>query len=163
MKLLEFNTAKQSEAVRILLSCAHVERWAQEIAAARPYSSVEELAEASQELANPWTQEEIDSALARHPRIGERAQGEDADAKMSRAEQARLGIDDDVQRRLDAGNAAYEEKFGFVFLIRAAGRSTEEILRSLDERMNNTLDKERLIAAEQLRQIAALRLKGMIT
>src|SRR5690625_5727442 len=62
---------------------------------------------------------------------------------MSRAEQARLGIDDDIQRRLDAGNAAYEEKFGFVFLIRAAGRSAEEILESLDERMNNTPEQDR--------------------
>lgn len=82
---------------------------------------------------------------------------------MSRAEQARLGIDAEVQRRLDAGNAAYEEKFGFVFLIRAAGRSSEEILEALDERMTNTPETERLIAAEQLRQIAALRLEGMIS
>src|SRR5699024_11243933 len=56
-----------------------------------------------------------------------------------------------------------EERFGFVFLIRAAGRSAEEILQSLEERMNNTPEQERLIAADQLRQIAALRLKGMIS
>lgn len=163
MELSDFNTLEHSEAAQILLSCAHVERWADEIVSARPYSSVDALAAATQEFANPWTQAEIDSALKRHPRIGERAKGDDADAKMSRAEQARLGIDDDIQRRLDAGNAAYEEKFGFVFLIRAAGRSAEEILRSLDERMNNTPEQERLIAADQLRQIAALRLKGMIS
>src|SRR5690625_186020 len=161
MELSEFNNLEHSEAVQILLSCAHVERWADEIASARPYTSVDALTAATEECANPWTHAEIDSALKRHPRIGERAKGEDADAKMSRAEQARLGIDDDIQRRLDAGNAAYEEKFGFVFLIRAAGRSAEEILQSLEERMNNTPEQERLIAADQLRQIAALRLKGM--
>ncbi len=162
MKLSDFNTLESREAVEILLACAHVERWAQEIASARPFESLEELAQATQEYANPWTDEEIDAALARHPRIGERAQGEDADAKMSREEQSRLGIDDEIQRRLDAGNTAYEEKFGFVFLIRAAGRSAEEILASLEERMNNTPEQERLIAADQLRQIAALRLEGMI-
>lgn len=163
MKLSEFNAARDGSAIDLLLACAHVERWAQAIVAARPYDSVDALAQATQELANPWTGAEIDSALARHPRIGERAQGDDADAKMSRAEQARLGIDEEIQRRLDAGNAAYEEKFGFVFLIRAAGRSAKEILENLDHRMNNTAEEERQIAADQLRQIAALRLKGMIS
>lgn len=163
MKLSDFNSLDQPEAVDFLLSCAHVERWAQEIAAARPYGSVDDVVEATRACANPWTDEEIDSALARHPRIGERAKGEDADARMSRAEQAGLGIDDEIQRRLDAGNAAYEEKFGFVFLIRAAGRSAQEILDSLDERMKNTPEEERYIAADQLRQIAALRLEGMIS
>src|SRR5690625_390858 len=161
MKLSEFNALGHDEAVETLLACAHVERWARDIAAARPYATVEDLLAATRREANPWTDEEIDSAMARHPRIGERAKGEDADAQMSRAEQAELGIDDEIQRRLDAGNAAYEEKFGFVFLIRAAGRSAEEILQSLEERMNNTPEQERLIAADQLRQIAALRLKGM--
>lgn len=163
MQLSDFNELDHSEAVDLLLSCAHVERWAQDIASARPFATLDALVEATQEFANPWTEEEIDSALHRHPRIGERAKGEDADAKMSRAEQARLGITDDVQRRLDAGNAAYEDKFGFVFLIRAAGRSSEEILDALDERMNNTAETERHIAADQLRQIAALRLEGMIS
>jgi len=162
MKLSEFNALGHDEAVETLLSCAHVERWARDIAAARPYATVEDLLAATRREANPWTDEEIDSAMARHPRIGERAKGEDADAQMSRAEQAGLGIDDEIQRRLDAGNAAYEEKFGFVFLIRAAGRSAQEILSSLEERMNNTPEEERHIAADQLRQIAALRLEGMI-
>src|SRR5699024_8399223 len=150
-------------AVGFLLACAHVDRWAEEIVDNRPYDSIDSLLAATQERANPWTDEEIDAALSRHPRIGERAKGDDADAKMSRQEQSGLGIDDDIQRRLDAGNAAYEEKFGFVFLIRAAGRSAEEILQSLEERMNNTPEQERLIAADQLRQIAALRLKGMVS
>lgn len=163
MKLSEFNTLDAGEAGELLLSCAQVDRWASEIAAGRPYASVEELAAATQECANPWTEAEIASALARHPRIGERATGEDADAKMSRNEQARLGIDEDIQRRLDAGNIAYEEKFGFVFLIRAAGRSAEEILEALDQRMTNTPEQERRIAAGELRQIAALRLEGMIS
>lgn len=163
MKLLEFNTLPHGEAVDLLLACAHVERWATDIASARPFATIEDLLGATQALANPWTEEEIDSSLARHPRIGERAEGDDADAMLSRAEQAGLGIDDEIQRRLDAGNAAYEEKFGFVFLIRAAGRSAEEILASLDERMNNTPEVERHIAADQLRQIAALRLEGMIS
>lgn len=162
MKLSDFNTLERSEARDVLLSCAHVERWADDVVEARPFAAVDDLIAAATEFADPWTEAEIDSALARHPRIGERAQGRDADARMSRAEQARLGIDHEIQQRLDTGNAAYEEKFGFVFLIRAAGRSAQEILRALDERMTHTPEQERLIAADQLRQIAALRLRGMV-
>lgn len=163
MRLSEFNSLDEAEAITLLLACAHVQRWAQAIAGDRPYATVDDLVQAARRAANPWTEEEIDAALARHPRIGERASGEGADAKMSRAEQARLGIDSGVQRRLDAGNAAYEEKFGFVFLIRAAGRTSGDILASLEERMGNTPAQERQIAADQLRQIAALRLEGMIS
>ena len=71
--------------------------------------------------------------------------------------------DDDVQRRLTEGNRAYEERFGHVFLIRAAGRSAEEILEQLTERLGNDADSERANAARNLREIAALRLKGMLT
>lgn len=163
MQLSEFNSIGADEAAQIVRSCAHVDRWAFEVVAGRPYGSIEELLEATQTCANPWTDEEIDSALARHPRIGQRAGGESADAEMSRREQARLGITDDVQRQLDEQNAAYEEKFGFVFLIRAAGRSAEEILAELTERMSNPPQEERRIAAEQLRQISALRLEGVFS
>ena len=83
---------------------------------------------------------------------------------MSRSEQSGVDTsDDDVQRRLVEGNRAYEERFGHVFLIRAAGRSAEEILEQLTERLGNDADSERANAARNLREIAALRLKGMLT
>jgi 2-oxo-4-hydroxy-4-carboxy-5-ureidoimidazoline decarboxylase len=82
---------------------------------------------------------------------------------MSRSEQSGVDTsDDDVQRRLTEGNRAYEERFGHVFLIRAAGRSAEEILEQLTERLGNDADTERANAARNLREIAALRLKGML-
>ncbi|MCR1984485.1 OHCU decarboxylase, partial [Cellulosimicrobium cellulans] len=71
--------------------------------------------------------------------------------------------DDDVARRLVEGNRAYEQRFGHVFLVRAAGRSAEEILEQLTERLGNDAETERANAARNLREIAALRLKGMLT
>ena len=131
--------------------------------AGRPYASVDEVAEAALTLAQPWTDDEVDSALARHPRIGEQARGQETDAQMSRQEQSGVGTDPGTQARLAEGNAAYEAKFGHVFLIRAAGRSAEEILQQLQQRLTNTPDDERRIAAEQLREIAALRLRGALS
>jgi 2-oxo-4-hydroxy-4-carboxy-5-ureidoimidazoline decarboxylase len=164
MTLDEFNRWTPQDARDALLACAHVERWADEVVAGRPYTSVDAAADAAITAADPWTDAEIDSALARHPRIGERAKGESADAGMSRSEQAGVDTtDDDVARRLAEGNRAYEEKFGHVFLIRAAGRSAEEILEQLTERLGNDADTERANAARNLREIAALRLRGMLS
>src|SRR5699024_2706868 len=160
MRLKDFNTAPDQEALALVLACADVRRWAQEVVAHRPYDSVESAVEAAMSVADPWTDDEVDAALDRHPRIGERAGGNDADAQHSRKEQAGLSTEETVQRRLAEGNAEYEAKFGHVFLIRAAGRSAEEILDQLNQRLGHTPAEERRIAAEQLREIAAVRLRG---
>ncbi len=80
----------------------------------------------------------------------------------SQREQA--GVDSatgDTAARLAAGNAAYEQRFGRVFLIRAAGRDAEEILAELDRRLGNDDDAERAETVDNLRQIALLRLEAL--
>lgn len=163
MRLTDFNTAPEEEVLSLVLSCADVPRWAREVAGHRPYGTVDDVIEAAMTRADPWTDEEVDAALARHPRIGERASGDDADAQHSRREQSGLSQEDEIQQRLSAGNAEYEAKFGHVFLIRAAGRSAQDILASLQERLQHTPAEERRIAAEQLREIAAIRLRGALS
>nr|WP_219996175.1 2-oxo-4-hydroxy-4-carboxy-5-ureidoimidazoline decarboxylase [Nocardioides humi] len=92
------------------------------------------------------------------PRIGERG------GAQSRREQS--GVDPaagDTASRLAAGNAAYEERFGRVFLIRAAGRDAEAILGELERRMRNDDEAERAETVDNLRQIALLRLEELIS
>lgn len=82
---------------------------------------------------------------------------------MSRAEQG--GVDnapDETAAAIRRGNLDYENRFGRVFLIRAAGRSAGEILEQLTLRLGNTPEQEDQIVAEQLREIALLRLAGII-
>ncbi|TDE95920.1 2-oxo-4-hydroxy-4-carboxy-5-ureidoimidazoline decarboxylase [Occultella glacieicola] len=162
MRLVEFNTAPRDEVLGLLRACADVERWAEEVAEARPFAGVANVLGAARTAARPWTDTEIDAALAGHPRIGERAEGTGPGAAMSRREQSGVDTGGDVQERLRAGNLAYEERFGHVFLIRAAGRSAAEILASLDERLTHTPEQERRTAAEQLREIAVLRLETLL-
>lgn len=164
MQLSDFNSASVEEAAALVRACASVDRWVEEIVAGRPYATVADAVAACERAANPWTDAEIDAALARHPRIGERAAGDDADASMSRSEQSGVAeASADLAARLAAGNRAYDERFGHVFLIRAAGRSAEEILAQLEERLGNTPEQERTNAARHLREIAALRLEGSLT
>jgi 2-oxo-4-hydroxy-4-carboxy-5-ureidoimidazoline decarboxylase len=158
--LARFNEADVQEAREMLLACAAVPRWADDVVCGRPYADLDAALTAARTVAQPWTDEEIDAALARHPRIGERPQGRDADAAHSRREQAGVdGVDGETARRLRDGNLAYEERFGHVFLIRAAGRTAPEILSALEERLTHDPATERRIAAEQLREIAVLRLE----
>lgn len=163
MSLDAFNGAGRDEAIALLRPCLDIGRWCAELADARPYGSVDEVIAAAEAAASPFTSAEIEGALARHPRIGERPTGPDAEAAMSRREQAGVDASDaEVAAALAAGNRAYEERFGRVFLIRATGRSSRDILAALTERLAHTRDEEEPIVAEQLRQIAVLRLKGLL-
>ncbi|MHA7299195.1 2-oxo-4-hydroxy-4-carboxy-5-ureidoimidazoline decarboxylase [Pseudarthrobacter sp. MDT1-22] len=163
MHLEQFNAAGRTEAADFLRPCLDIQRWIDELADARPYSSLDALLAAGRGAANPFTPAEIEAALAHHPRIGERAQGDSAEAKLSQSEQAELGVADAaVAEALAEGNRAYEEKFGQVFLIRAAGRSREEILAALNTRLAHTPEAEQSIIGQQLREIAVLRLEGLM-
>ena len=81
------------------------------------------------------------------------------DAASAREQAGVDPADGDTARELAAGNAAYEERFGHVFLIRAAGRDAEEILAELDRRLGNDDEAERAETVDNLRQIAMLRLE----
>jgi 2-oxo-4-hydroxy-4-carboxy-5-ureidoimidazoline decarboxylase len=163
MHLEQFNAASRTEAADALRPCLDIQRWIDALAAARPYSGLEALLETGRTAANPFTPAEIEAALAHHPRIGERARGNSTEARLSQSEQAGLGeADAAVTEALAEGNRAYEEKFGQVFLIRAAGRSREEILAALTTRLGHTPGEEQAIIGEQLREIAVLRLEGLM-
>jgi 2-oxo-4-hydroxy-4-carboxy-5-ureidoimidazoline decarboxylase len=163
MKLAEFNTADPARAAEILRPCIDVTRWVDTIAAARPFTSKDALLTFASQAASPFTPAEVESAMAHHPRIGERPTAATTEASMSRSEQAGVDpADTALTEALARGNRDYEEKFGRVFLIRAAGRTAPEILRTLNERLRNSPAEEDTIVAQQLREIAVLRLEGLI-
>lgn len=164
MHLEQFNTADRPAAVAALRPCLDIRRWIDELADARPYSDLEALLDAGRRAADPFTPAEVAAALAHHPRIGERAPGTSTEASLSASEQAGLGKPEaaDAEALAD-GNRAYEEKFGQVFLIRAAGRSRAEILTSLNARLAHTPEQEEPVIGQQLREIAVLRLEGLMS
>ena len=160
--LSTFNKASLPDAQAALKPCVDIPRWTSEIALARPFGTAAELLSFAELAAPGWTEAEIDAALAHHPRIGERAAGNGSEAEMSRREQSGVETAADVQAQLAAGNRAYEERFGRVFLIRAAGRSAEEVLAALSQRLENSPEEELDVIATQLREIAMLRLVGLL-
>lgn len=139
-----------------------VERWVAEVHAAGPYADLDALLAEASAAASPLSPGEIEEALAHHPRIGENASADAPGADHSRREQASAdAADPGLAERMAAGNAAYERRFGRIFLIRALGRSRAEILAELDRRLTLDDAEELAVVGEQLREIAILRLTDM--
>jgi len=164
VRIEEFNDLATPEARGLALVWAAIPTWVDTVVAGRPYASVDALASRAAALATIWTPSDLDAALAHHPRIGERPKGKGAEAAASRTEQSSMdAADDDVTALIAAGNRVYEQRFGRVFLIRAAGRTPEEMLAELRRRLANDKDAEAQEAIRQLAEIALLRLRTAIT
>lgn len=161
--LAGFNEAPAGTAGRELLACCASPRWADLVAAGRPYRDLAALlAAADAALASlPWP--EVERALAAHPRIGDRVTGEDRASTWSRREQAGMAAADPATRAaLTRANREYEQRFGHVFLIFAAGRSDAELLAAARDRLGNDEAAERDIVRTELGKIARLRLARLL-
>ena len=147
------------DARALLLRCLAAPAWAEHVLARRPYRTRERMLAAADAAARELSPDDLDAALAGHPRIGERASSGHNAAASSREQR---GVAADDHERLVEGNLAYEARFGHVFLIRAAGRTGAEILAELERRLDNPPDVERGETIDNLRQIALLRLEGEV-
>ena len=145
-----------------LAACLDAPAWVEVVLAGRPYVSADALLAAADAAALALAPEEVLAALHAHPRIGETPTGDAAAARSSRREQAALATDETTAAALLAQNAAYEARFGHVFLVRAAGRSAHEVLALLEERLGNDPATEVAVAGDQLREIALLRLRALL-
>jgi 2-oxo-4-hydroxy-4-carboxy-5-ureidoimidazoline decarboxylase len=153
----DFNDEPADRAVERLRACNAAARFAAEVVAGRPYRDVEDVARAL-----PW--DDVAIALAAHPRIGDRVEGSSTEAESSRREQSSMDdADAGTRDALLEGNRAYEERFDHVFLIRASGRSPEEMLAELRRRLDNDEQTERAEVTEQLAQITGIRVRGLVS
>lgn len=158
-----FDALEPDAAASVVGVWAAIPAWVDTIVSARPFGTREALIAFADQHAHTWTRADLDAALAHHPRIGERPRGSGAEADASRAEQASMSSAATATAdAIAAGNAAYEARFGRVFLIRAAGRSPEEMRAELERRLGTDDDTEAAEALDQLRQIALLRLEAAI-
>lgn len=166
MDFRAFNQLNQEDAFNLLKHCAHLPTWINQLINQRPFSTQNTFFEQAHTLALAWKWEEILTALNQHPRIGEKKANQTLSKQeqhYSHQEQANIQLDHDMQNQLIQKNIEYEQMFGFIFLIRAAGRSQNEILSALDDRLNNPIEVEKNIVKQQLIEIAMLRLKQEIT
>ena len=153
------NDLAPAEARARFLACCGSRRWAEAMAVRRPYLSLMNMAQQAEQVWTSLAPEDWLEAFAAHPRIGDRsAQGVAASEQAGVREAA-----EETLQELARLNREYEARFGYIFIVRAAGRPAEEVLALLGRRLRNDSDAElREAAAEQL-AITELRLKTLWT
>ncbi len=163
MRVDDFNALPPDAAAAVLRPCVGIASWVDGVVAGRPYDDSAALVDAARRLAEGWTDAEVDEALADHPRIGERPAAGHAGANHAAREQAGLDpADRDLAERLRVANERYEQRFGRIYLVRAAGHTGPELLALLEQRLENDPETEAEVVRQQLAEITLLRLEATI-
>jgi len=165
VNLTELNRGDFEKVHIELLKCCGSSKWVNNILAARPFSSAAHLNVLAEKIWLELDKDDYLEAFAAHPKIGESNTPEKAKntEKWTRKEQAgMMTAADPLKRELEKHNREYEKKFGYIFIVCATGKSAQEMLDILRERLDNTPQIEINIAAWEQNKITNLRLKKML-
>jgi OHCU decarboxylase len=162
----ELNALPRERAAEAFRACCGATHWVEEMIERRPFRSSDELFYAADAIwwslnPNDWLE-----AFAHHPRIGERSAASAPDGRASgwsSDEQWAVNTASaDIRTQLAAANAAYERRFGHVYIVCASGKSAEDMLELARARLANDPVTEVHVAAEEQRQITRLRLEKLL-
>jgi allantoicase len=144
---------------RDLASCCGSSKWIESVAQARPFRDWNELTATSDRIWSNLSPEDWLEAFRAHPRIGEKK----ASARWTADEQSGTrSASSETMNALAEANRAYEQKFGHLYLVCATGRSAEDMLANVRERMKNDAATEIRVAADEQRKITALRMEKLV-
>jgi OHCU decarboxylase len=155
MTLAEFNAAEPEMAREILSACCGSNRWVNAMLAGRPFTTPDGLYQAAE--SNWWSLDSADwlEAFSKHPKIGERR----VLSSWSAEEQSGMkNTAESVTGRLARKNSEYEQKFGWIFLICASGKTADEVLNELERRLLGDPRSELRTAVAEQAKITRLRL-----
>ena len=154
-----FNRLTDRQRMHLLFGVCSSTIWARRVLAAAPFRDEDALLDRADRVLAELSEIEIDAALDGHPRIGGRVDN----ASSAREQSGMAGADDDVRAELAAKNREYENKFGYVYLVCASGRTASELLAILTERLENDPDTERRVMRSELAKINRLRLERLLS
>ena len=166
MTLESLNALPTNEASQEFLKCCGSSRWANAMADGRPYETLEQLTRAANDVW--WSLKHADwlEAFRSHPKIGEKKTAQPvAQQSQQWSGQEQAGVNEANRHTIDTLarlNREYEQKFGFIFIVCATGKSADEMLAILLERLPNDTDTELGIAATEQAKITELRLKKLV-
>ncbi|WP_348727675.1 2-oxo-4-hydroxy-4-carboxy-5-ureidoimidazoline decarboxylase [uncultured Mycolicibacterium sp.] len=153
-----FNRLSERQRMHLLFEVCSSTIWARRVLAGGPFRDAEALFDRADRVLAELPDAELDAALDGHPRIGAKA-----DNPSSAREQARVAdAADAVKAELAEKNRAYDDKFGYVYLVCASGRTAEELLAILTDRLDNDPETERRVMRSELAKINRLRLERLL-
>ena len=164
MNLDKFNALPTAQVEQTLLDCCGSMQWASRMSALRPFAGPNNLYDAADSVWRNLESADWIEAFGQHPQIGQKAAtGSESSRRWAEGEQTGAGAaTENVKARLAQGNQNYRDKFGYIFIVCASGKSAEEMLALLEQRMQNAPRDELIIAAEQQRLITRLRLEKLL-
>jgi OHCU decarboxylase len=166
-RLAWLNSLTADEAAKELLQCCGSHRWAAEMVNNRPFPNLETLLTTADNIW--WSLDPTDwlEAFRSHPKIGEKKAADKVSAQSQQwSGQEQSGVTNASHTTIDslgALNREYEQKFGFIFIICATGKTSDEMLAALRERLPHDAAAELPIAAAEQSKITSLRLKKLLT
>lgn len=161
MNLLAFNTLPQETAKRELFACCGSNKWADAMMKHFPFASEKQLVDLSGQI---WYEQcnETDwrESFTHHPKIGD---VKSLAEKFAGKEQAGVAVaTTETIEALAKANADYEHKNGFIFIVCATGKSADEMLALLNDRLQNSTEEELHIAMGEQQKISIIRFKKML-
>ena len=153
-----FNRLTDRQRMNLLFGVCSSTIWARRVLAGGPFRDADALLDRADRVLAELPDREIDAALDGHPRIGAKVDN----ASSAREQAAVVTAGDAVKADLAAKNAEYHAKFGYVYLVCASGRSAEELLAILSDRLHNDPDTERRVMRSELAKINRLRLERLL-
>lgn len=166
MTLAELNALEESGARAELLRCCGSSRWVEAMSKRRPFAGKDSLLDAAREIWRALGPADWREAFTHHPKIGDLDSLKkkfSATAGWASGEQAgAAGASEATLRALAQGNADYEKRFGYIFIVCATGKRADEMLVSLLERLGNDPERELAAAAGEQEKITALRLEKLL-
>jgi 2-oxo-4-hydroxy-4-carboxy-5-ureidoimidazoline decarboxylase len=166
MSLQQINTLNDTEATATITQCCSAQTWVQRMVAGRPYASAEELQASADRHWRGLSESDYLQAFDGHPKIGDvgSLKTKYASSKtLAEGEQAQVSeADEQLINDLAQGNHDYLEKFGFIFIVFASGKSAQQMLALLQARIDNSRASELVNACEQQRLIFQRRLEALL-
>lgn len=161
------NALVGKQAERELLACCGSTNWASHLAAQRPFGGWQQLLDAGDNHWRELGRQDWLEAFSRHPKIGEKAAAPSESAQtLEWSCQEQAGVRDataETVSQLAEANRAYQAKFGYIFIVCATGKTSDQMLALLRQRLQNDADAELRVAAEEQRKITHLRLEKLLT
>jgi OHCU decarboxylase len=166
MDLSSLNALGPSEAFDEFVKCCGSLEWARRMTESRPFKSVEQLQTRASEIW--WTLDRDDwlEAFRSHPKIGgSKPADKVSDQSLTWSGEEQSGVksaSEQVLSELTTLNRQYDDKFGFIFIVCATGKSSDEMLAILKSRLANDAETELRKAASEQEKITEIRLRKLV-
>jgi len=166
MSLTKLNALTTQQAKQQLEHCCTAPRWIEGMLATMPFKSNEHLFESAQNIWEQLAESDYLAAFEGHPQIGDLStlsKKYAATAQKAGHEQSGMSkADESTLTKMIALNNDYLNKFGFIFIVCATGKTAQQMLELIELRINNDRNTELLIAAGEQAKITKIRLETLL-